>query len=91
MVSLPRLFRLVRERDVTGVSGIGVVAHGVLWPDGTVALRWATRWASTGVYDSMEQVVEIHGHDGATVVEWLAPHATPDGSPEPEEVLGHAV
>lgn len=36
-----RRFTLVRHDDVTGVSGTGVVADGVRFPDGVVALRHA--------------------------------------------------
>lgn len=32
-------FELVRDVDVTGISGTGVVAEGVEFSDGTVALR----------------------------------------------------
>ena len=31
-----RLFVLLREEDVTGVSGTGIVAEGVEWQDGRV-------------------------------------------------------
>lgn len=39
----PRTFRLVRDEDVSGVSGTGAVADGVRWPDGTVTLRRVAR------------------------------------------------
>ncbi|WNI17564.1 hypothetical protein [Actinacidiphila sp. ITFR-21] len=61
-------FHLDRAEDVTGISGTGTVAGGVIFPDGTVAMRWNTHIASTAVYDSINDVVEIHGHNGATVV-----------------------
>lgn len=32
----PRLFELQRDVDVTGYSGVGVVADGVIWPDGKI-------------------------------------------------------
>lgn len=67
----PRRFQLVRDVDVTGVSGTGVVAHGVEFPDGTCAYRWATGTATTNVADSVADVEVIHGHGGATRVEWL--------------------
>ncbi|MEV6422290.1 hypothetical protein [Streptomyces sp. NPDC051662] len=35
----PRLFTLERDHDVTGVSGTGTVADGVVRPDGTVSIR----------------------------------------------------
>lgn len=36
----PRTFVLNRHRDISGVSGTGLVAEGVVWSDGAVALRW---------------------------------------------------
>lgn len=66
-----RRFRLNRIEDETGVSGTGLVAEGVRFSDGSVALRWLTATASTGVYASIEDVEVIHGHGGRTVVEWL--------------------
>lgn len=68
----PRLFRLVRDLDASGVSGTGHVADGVLWHDGTCSVRWRTATRSTTVYDSLGDVEKIHGHGGATRVEWYA-------------------
>jgi hypothetical protein len=70
LAETPRLFRLVRDRDASGVSGTGHVADGVLWHDGTCAIRWRTDTRSTTVYDSLADVEKIHGHRGATRVEW---------------------
>ncbi|AZM47752.1 hypothetical protein DMB38_19955 [Streptomyces sp. WAC 06738] len=61
-------FHLDRHEDITGVSGEGTVAGGVIFPDGTVAMRWNTGTKSTAIYDSIDDVVAIHGHNGATVV-----------------------
>jgi hypothetical protein len=63
-----RTFKLVRTEDVTGVSGTGVVAEGVVFEDGSAAMRWKTETASTAVYDSIEDVERIHGHGGSTKV-----------------------
>lgn len=69
-----RRFRLVRDTDVTGVSGTGVVAEGVVFSDGTVAIRWVTgEHRSTVVWADLASVVAIHGHNGATVVDWVDP------------------
>lgn len=67
-----RKFRLDRVIDSTGVSGTGVIAEGIVFSDGTVAMRWLTRWRSTGFYSSMEDLLEIHTHGGDTVVLWDA-------------------
>ncbi|MGW3275479.1 hypothetical protein ACWDFH_29025 [Streptomyces kronopolitis] len=70
----PRRFKLIRTDDVTGVSGGGHVADGVEWPDGTCALRWRTEIATHAQYDCVEHVEHIHGHEGATRVEFVDPH-----------------
>lgn len=68
----PRRFVLRRTVDVSGVSGTGDVADGVLWPDGTAAVRWRGEHPSTVVWDRGRASVElIHGHGGATTIEWL--------------------
>jgi hypothetical protein len=66
-----RGFRLVRRRDVSGVSGTGVVAEGVLFDSGKVVLSWCSEIPSVTVYDSLEHLELVHGHSGATVIRWL--------------------
>jgi len=67
---LVRVFRLVRSEDVSGISGTGTVADGVVFPDGVAVLRWRTAGGSTAVYNSVEDVERIHGHDGRTRLVW---------------------
>lgn len=77
-----RRFHLVRDADVTGVSGTGIVAEGVAYSDGTVALRWLDAGVSqanrergvrptTVVHESVASVIALHGHGGATHVAWI--------------------
>jgi len=63
-----RTFDLVRTEDESGVSGVGMVAEGVEFTDGTVALRWKSDTACTGIYDSIDHVTVVHGHGGKTQV-----------------------
>jgi hypothetical protein len=63
-----KLFYLQRDIDESGVSGTGIVAEGVIFTDGRCAMRWLTATASTGLYDSIEQLEQIHGHGGKTKV-----------------------
>ena len=70
-----RIFQLRRLEDITGVSGVGIVAEGVDFGNYTV-LYWkpeATRLgvAGLGIYRSTYEVEQIHGHGGKTVLEWL--------------------
>jgi hypothetical protein len=68
----PRCFQLLRHVDVSGVSGTGVVAEGVEWTDGTVALHWGGRYPTTTVWqDGIDALLTIHGHNGATTIQWL--------------------
>jgi hypothetical protein len=62
------LFVLDRGEDVTGVSGIGIVAEGVEFTDGTCVVRWSGEYRSTVVWPSIEAVRAVHGHDGKTKV-----------------------
>lgn len=69
---LARRFHLVRDHDVSGVSGVGVVAEGVQFEDGVVVIRWCTGdHHSTVVWDSILDALAVHGHGGSTVVEWV--------------------
>lgn len=69
----PRRFRLVRDVDVTGMSGTGVVADGVLWPDRTATIRWRGDMPSTVNWGDVNHAVKVHGHGGLTRIEWLDP------------------
>jgi catechol 2,3-dioxygenase-like lactoylglutathione lyase family enzyme len=59
-----KLFHLERTEDASGVSGIGKVAEGVVFDDGTVVLRWLTEVKSTVVFQSIKDVESVHGHEG---------------------------
>ena len=61
-----RTFRLMRDIDHTGVSGPGRVADGVVWPDGTVTLRWVGDRPSTVNWAQLADAEYVHGHGGAT-------------------------
>lgn len=67
-------FVLMRDTDVSGVSGTGVVADGVAFPDGTVALRWRGGNPTSVVFhdNGVASVEAIHGHGGNTRIVWLA-------------------
>ncbi|MFC9089009.1 hypothetical protein [Nocardiopsis dassonvillei] len=70
----PRRFVLVRDHDVSGVSGTGHVADGVLWPDGTASVRWRGEHPSTVHWDrGWDSVQHIHGHNGHTRIVWADP------------------
>lgn len=61
-------FTLLRTEDVSGVSGTGTVADGVEFDDGTVVIRWRGENRSTVVWDTLDDAIAVHGHDGRTQV-----------------------
>lgn len=80
-----------RVEDESGVSGEGLVAVGVMWPDGGVAIQWlneanpnveTTRngWALYPGEDGLEDALEVHGHEDRTKVIMLT-----DGTRHPPE------
>jgi hypothetical protein len=68
-----RQFELHRDIDESGVSGVGVVAWGVEFPDGVVALRWISDWPTSVVFHDrgMAAVEAVHGHGGKTRIVWV--------------------
>ena len=66
-----RRFILARTEDVSGISGTGTVAEGIMFSTGRAVLQWVTRLRSVAVYDSIEDVEAIHGHDGRTAIQWV--------------------
>lgn len=76
----PLRFVLRRHDDVSGISGEGSVADGVLWPDGTASVRWRGEHPSSVFWDRGRTSVElIHGHGGATEVKFLDTDDEPAG------------
>lgn len=67
-----RKFALYRHEDASGVSGTGIVAYGVQFPppNGKCVVAWATDTTSVGVYDDIQDVEAVHGHEGGTEVIW---------------------
>lgn len=66
-----RRFQLVRTADVTGVSGVGIVADGCQFPDGTVTVRWRGDYPSTVTWGRVEDALRVHGHAGSTQLRWI--------------------
>jgi len=84
-----RRFDLVRDVDVSGVSGTGKVAHGWRLPGGSVLLTWPGRrrtwtWHVRGV----RSVEAIHGHGGATRMVFRCPRGGVSHIADPREREG---
>lgn len=67
-----RRFHLIRNEDVSGVSGTGVIAEGCRFSTGKVALVWTAQDStSMSIFDSTAEMIHVHGHDGRTVIHWI--------------------
>lgn len=71
-VSKMRTFILDRTDDLTGTSGTGVVAEGVQFSSGQVALHWLSQLEAVNVYGNALVLETLHGHGGGTRVMWQA-------------------
>lgn len=70
-------FYLQRNEDLTGTSGTGVVARGCVLPSGKVILEWTSFHTSIGIYNNINDVELIHGHEGRTQVVMGSPTDKP--------------
>jgi hypothetical protein len=60
-------FKLIRWEG----KPTGHIASGVEFEDGTCIIRWRTLIRSTGLYNSWEDMMVIHGHGIKTVCHWI--------------------
>jgi hypothetical protein len=66
-----RIFQLLRDEDKSGVSGVGLVAVGVVFPSGKVVLEWLGPHSTFGIYNNLTDVEHIHGHGGKSRVVFI--------------------
>jgi hypothetical protein len=63
-----RKFHFERNEDVSGISGCGCIAFGVIFDDGQIALHWEGAHPSINIYKSIDDLIYIHGHNGKTKI-----------------------
>jgi hypothetical protein len=61
-------FYLEREEDISGTSGTGIVARGIVLPSGKCVLEWTSFHTSIAIYSNLHDIEAIHGHGGKTKV-----------------------
>ena len=81
-----RTFKLVRTEDASGVSGTGDVAEGVEFDNGKCVMCWDTDTSSIAIYEDVDDLVKIHGHQGRTKVIFSDGEVVSDML-TPEEIL----
>ena len=66
-----RRFVLIRVEDLTGVSGTGEVAEGTVFSSGLAVIRWLREPFAMGVYQNLDDVISVHGHEGRTQLQFI--------------------
>lgn len=66
-----RRFVLNRSKDESGISGTGIVAEGLQFSSKKCVISWLSDTPSIEIYDSIEEVRRIHGHQGETQIKWI--------------------
>lgn len=84
-VSNTRRFVLVRKSDVSGTSGTGIVAEGIEFSNGQVALHWLSQLECVAVYSNIRTLEAVHGHGNATAVEWIDEEKTTTATPRTQQ------
>ena len=62
---------LIRVEDLTGVSGTGEVAEGTVFSSGLAVIRWLREPYAMGVYQTLDDVISVHGHEGRTQLQFI--------------------
>lgn len=63
-----KTFYLVRTEDVHGNSGTGIVAEGIIFDNGMVAMTWLSDIPTVTNFRRIQDVAKLHGHEGKTTV-----------------------
>lgn len=61
-----KIFFLERSQDVSGISGVGIIAEGCLFDSGEAVVHWFGAHASINIYKSIDDILFVHGHNGST-------------------------
>lgn len=61
-------FYLLRKEDIHGKSGEGIVAIGCVLPSGHCIIEWLTFTSTITIFQTLEHVQQVHGHEGKTEV-----------------------
>jgi hypothetical protein len=55
-----RIFKLIRGKDTSGVSGTGHVLDGIIFDDGTTIIHWKGQRSSLSIFKNYEDFLAIH-------------------------------
>lgn len=64
-------FLLNRLVDVSGTSGMGIIAEGCMLPNAKCIIQWHGKYNSLFIWYNIDSCLHINGHGGNTIVEWI--------------------
>jgi hypothetical protein len=53
------------------VSGTGEVAEGTVFSSGLAVIHWLRDPFAMGVYQTLDDVISVHGHEGQTQLHFI--------------------
>lgn len=69
--SKPKLFKLIRNNDISGISGTGLVAYGCEFQYNFIVLFWIGSINSMTFHTSMSNIEHIHCHSGLSFIQYI--------------------
>lgn len=70
-MKIGKRFLVNRVTDVSGVSGVGLVAEGTQFHDGQCAVSWYGEHHILEVVKDLDTWLAVHGHGGRTKIVWV--------------------
>ena len=64
-------FHLNRTVDDSGISGTGIIAEGSVLSNGKCIVSWLSRTSSVEIWNSVEDMMKIHGHGDHTQIKFI--------------------
>lgn len=70
-ITIGRRFLVIRNEDVSGVSGTGAVAEGIKFHDGQIVVSWFGKHRIFECPHGLKTWLRVHGHEGRTTIKWI--------------------
>ena len=66
-----RRFALIRINDLLGITGVGTIAEGIEFSNGSVIVHWLKEPKSIVVWNNMNDMKTINCHNGTSIVHYI--------------------
>jgi hypothetical protein len=66
-----RRFLVIRNQEVSDIPNSDVIAEGTVFSDGMSVIRWLREPCSMSVFNTVDDVLAVHGHEGKTQLQFV--------------------